>query len=460
MAEVKTQQAAPLQRVPNVEMMHAGTWSASTGVHTFTSDDFTAAVSALDCPAVRRPVLKLGHVDPRFDGEPAIGFVDHLRTAEDGHALVGDFAGMPGWLSADVLASAWPDRSIEGEWHHRCALGHDHGFVVTAVALLGVAPPAIGTLSSFQDIAGLYAVSDSTEPEETPVPTPVTVSAAAPTSVALSVTAEDIRRAYYERPEATYLEWIEEIQLSPELQVIVHDDESNSRSRVPVTVGDGDGTAAVAFGDPIPVVIRYEDQAAAKVAASAGRAHVGVTYASREASRAETKTTQGETHVTTLHQAARELLGITDADADDEALIAALSERITAAPAEAAPAEAAPVAEPVAASAGSGTVTVDAAQFESLRRQAQLGAAAHDRQVSEDRERVLTEAVRAGKFPPARLEHYRAMLAADPEGGRAVIDGLAPGLIPVEETGHAHSDVKASADLGWFDGFTATKTED
>lgn len=446
MTEVTVPTAAPLQRVPNVELMHAGTWQASTGEHTFTPDDFASAVAALDCPAVRRPILKLGHVDPRFDGEPAIGYVDHVRADEDGHSLVGDFAGMPGWLNSEVLASAWPDRSIEGEWHHRCALGHDHGFVVTAVALLGVSPPAIGTLQSFQDMAGLYAVSD-TETEGAHVPTgKVTVTASArPTSVSLSVSSEDIRRAFYEQDEVSWSSWVEEIQLSPELQVIVHDDATNARSRVPVLVDSAaDGTAAVSFGEAVPVVIRYEDVPAPDtVAASRGTVPERVVFASREESRTD-PTHEGEP-VSSLTDAARELLGMTDAD--DDALIAALTERfgegatvtetVTTTTVEV------PQAEAVAAS--SGTVTVDAAEFEALRRQAQLGAQAHERQISEDRARLLDEAVRAGKFPPARREHYGAMLAADPEGGRALIESLTPGLVPVEEIGHAHGDVAASA---------------
>ena len=450
MTEVTVSTAAPLQRHPNVELMHAGTWGASTGVHTFTTEDFvSAATAALDCPAVRRPILKLGHTDPRFDGEPAVGFVDNMHTAEDGHSLVGDFAGMPGWMTTEVMASAYPDRSIEGEWHHECALGHDHLFVVTAVALLGVSPPAIGTLESFQDMAALYAVTN--EPMEgDPVPTgkvTVTASATPTKAVALSVSSDDIRSAYYDA-NPDYWTWVEEIQLAPELQLIVHDDNDNSRSRVPVIVDStGDGTEAVSFGEAVPVVIRYEDSAATEtVAATRGTTAERVVYASREASRTNVQATQEEPPVTTLSEAVRDKLGITDTDADDDALIAALTNftggSVTEAPVEPeVPAEPATEATPVA----EGTVTVDAAEFANLRRQAAMGATAHDRLAADDRKQYLDGAVRAGKFPPSRREHYNAMLSADPEGGKAVIDGLAPGLIPVTEQGHNHGDVSASA---------------
>src|SRR4051812_19712565 len=131
---------SPLANLPGVELVQAGQWDLSTGRVTFTRADLAAAVAALDCPAVRRPVLKLGHVDPRFDGEPAVGFVANMCLADGGHTVVGDYVGMPGWLG-DILASAFPDRSIEGCFDFKCQVGHTHPFVITAVALLGVSAP-------------------------------------------------------------------------------------------------------------------------------------------------------------------------------------------------------------------------------------------------------------------------------------------------------------------------------
>ena len=48
---------------------------------------------------------------------------------------------------------------------------------------------------------------------------------------------------------------------------------------------------------------------------------------------------------------------------------------------------------------------------------------------------MISEGVRAGKFPESRRPHYRALFAADPDGTAALIDRLAPGLrvTPVEE---------------------------
>lgn len=163
MPDPTTPAPPPLVDIHNVELIHVGSWPASTGQWDVTLDDLHQAVAALDCPSVRKPIIKIGHTDPRFDGEPAIGWIDNLHVEAD-QILVGDYRGLPGWLAAkdpagnSVLASAWPDRSIEGEYSHRCQLGHTHPFVLTAVALLGVASPAVGPLESLNDVASLFGV--------------------------------------------------------------------------------------------------------------------------------------------------------------------------------------------------------------------------------------------------------------------------------------------------------------
>ncbi|WP_213004870.1 phage protease [Paractinoplanes toevensis] len=117
----------------------------------------------MKCPAVGKPILKIGHLDKRFapdlshDGEPGIGWVDNLRAEEDGHLLLGDYVGMPAWID-QVMASAWPKRSIEGKYNYRCALSHTHHFALDAVSLLGTTQPAIPTLRSLNDVAELYGV--------------------------------------------------------------------------------------------------------------------------------------------------------------------------------------------------------------------------------------------------------------------------------------------------------------
>lgn len=150
--------------IPAVQLVAAGTWNASTGEATITTEDLAAAVSAQQDPAVRKAVLKIGHIDPRFnveqadgsyDGTPAIGRIDNLRL--DGAVLVGDYTGVPAWL-AEIIPVAYPSRSIEGLWGFTSATGRTHKFVITAVSLLGETEPAVKGLD---DVRSLFYGPDA-----------------------------------------------------------------------------------------------------------------------------------------------------------------------------------------------------------------------------------------------------------------------------------------------------------
>jgi hypothetical protein len=153
--------ATDLVHRAGVELVNTGSWKLLSGSWDPNRDDILAAVEAAKCPAVRRPRLKLGHLDPRFnepddktfDGTPALGWFDNLRASADGNTLLGDQVALP-WLDR-VQAAAWPDRSIEGTYRKRCALGHVHPFVIDAVSLLGETPPGIPTLKSIKSLADL-----------------------------------------------------------------------------------------------------------------------------------------------------------------------------------------------------------------------------------------------------------------------------------------------------------------
>ena len=165
MADVETRRPVALRTLPGVELAAAGTWRASTGETTFTVADLANAVAALDCPGVRNPVLKLGHDEEdstggvRWDGEPAVGWIANMRLSDSGVKLLGDYTGVPDWL-AEVMPSAYPDRSIEIYRPFRCQIGHEHPSVITAVALLGVSRPGVGVLQSLQDVYAAFTVTD------------------------------------------------------------------------------------------------------------------------------------------------------------------------------------------------------------------------------------------------------------------------------------------------------------
>lgn len=467
MADIVVPTAPALATLPNVELIHTGTWDISTGEWTVTVEDLASAVAAMECPAVRRPVLKLGHTDPRFDGEPAVGWVANMATAEDGRALVGDYTGMPGWLG-DIIASAYPDRSVEGAYDFRCQLGHTHPFVLTAVALLGVVAPGVGTLESLQDVAALFGVAAAgTNPAGTPVRFTVNASAQEvavpnprPLQIAAAVTSEDVRRAYYAGPGDSWDQWIESMELDP-LQLIVMDDGAGKRYRIPVAVGAGDGEDAVTFGDPIAVVIRYEDTPKAAALDKAP-----IVWASRAESRPgekppapkppaiapETPAPTAATAAARIHQAAvkaaekegspvvdfsteqmaavRVKLGLAeDSPLGPEQILAAL-----AAPAE----PETPAAEPEKVAAGktaAGTITIDASAWDAIQERTKRLEADAQRRARDERDQVVSDAVRAGKFPPARKEHWVRLWDADPEGTREVLAGLKPNVVPVEAQG-------------------------
>lgn len=478
MPDVTVPTARALSRKSNVELIHTGTWAISTGEWTVTPDDLTNAVAALECPSVRRPVLKLGHTDPRFDGEPAVGWVDNVATAEDGRLLVGDYVGMPGWLG-DVIASAYPDRSVEGQYDFRCQLGHTHPFVVTAVALLGVQAPGIGTLESLQDVAALYGVAAAVEPGSQHIAITLTGGAMSnprAAEIAAGVTTEDVRRAFYASPVGDGWDvWIEEIQLEP-LQLIAMNDSTGKRARVPVEIGAGDGEDAVSFGEAVDVVVRYDD-----VAATTGSK--SVRYASREESRpgtapADPPAGKKVTPPTTAAEAAarihsasvkaghtqkgtpvdfttdqlaalRTTLGIPDGEELEPAKVLAAVEGLKVPQADPAPA---PAGEPdaaaekvAAAKPAPGTMTIDASAWDERETRIKRLEAAAAKHAREERDDVIASAVSEGKFPPARKEHWVRLWDADPEGTREVLAGLAKNVVPVDALGVA-DDGESSID--------------
>jgi len=471
-----------LSNQPNVEIAQTGQWNISSGLVTLTDDDFANAVAALDCPAVRKPVLKIGHTDTRFDGEPAVGWVDNLATADSGHTIIGDYAGMPGWLGP-VLASAYPDRSMEAVWDFMCQLGHLHPFVITAVALLGVTPPGIGTLESLQDVASLYGVevvaSDSVQDRGFSVTIHAskgvpTMPNPKPREVAAGVTTEDIRRDYYET--APFSVWIKEFELDP-LQLITLDEATGEYSRVPITLDNGSFT----FGEPIPVEIEYVDLpngGTSTAAAAVTSGHNRIVYASREESRpkedpkkAAPKPVTAKEAIEQVHGAPikgresedmdsaklREALGLSSDASDDDILAAIAAGRQSTDPApEPTPEPATPPAAPVAA--GSGVVILDQSIVTEMQRQAQQGAAAFETMRKNERDSIIAAAIHDGKFAPARKEHWERLWDADPDGTRTQIENLAKGLVPLAASGYGGGE-SYELDETYFSLYPETRPE-
>lgn len=448
-----------LSNVPGVELARTGQWSASTGVATLTRDDLAQAVAALDCPALRDPVIKLGHTDPRFDGEPAVGRITNLAVVNS-CSLVGDLTGMPGWLGP-ILANAYPSRSIEGEWDHRCAIGHVHPFVITGLALLGVTEPAIGSLAPLQDIADLWT---------TPPAGIEMKGTAMPKTIAAAATVEDIRRAYYDF--AGWELWIEEIQLNP-LQLIVVNDNDGSRARIPVLVDpEKEGGDAITFGEPVEVIVRYDDVAAPVTPVTGGQplAASKLRFASRAESRsemhagrtgkevsamAETTTPASNSGGLTDDQKAalRGVLGLTE-DADDATFTAALEALVQKAKAdsdedaadggadEATEDKPAVPAQPVAAARTElgvpKTVTVDAEQWDEVQKFMAASAKRDEAAQVKAADELVDSAFRAGKIGRNTVPAYKDLARADFARAKTVLDSIeASAAFPVGEIGHS-----------------------
>lgn len=487
MPDVIVPQAPAFVRVAGVELIQAGTWNLSTGPTTFTVDDLYSAVAALECPAVRRPILKLGHDGNHGQGEACLGYIDHMAVADNGMTLIGDYAGMPAWLADQtsdgdsVLASALPDRSIEGEFDFRCGLGHTHPFVVLAVALLGVDMPGVSTLASLQGIADAYGVqvaaSKLPEPtgtrvvvtatnQETPMPNP------RPAQVTATVTSTDITRAFYNSPMGeSWDRWIVQLELEP-LGVIYSDDESGSYFYVPVTLGSGDGTEAVEFGEPQERVMQFAPKQAA---AAAGRPPIR--FATKAESRpdappaasleaphspavtpASGPSQPGEEPVVAFSDeqliTLRQRLGIAE-DADEATILAALDEALEerAEPPAAVPTQSTPTTE-----VPTGMTLVESDVLNELQVAARSGAEARAQQLREDRDRSLEAAIGDGRITPARREHWAQSWDADPEGARLTLASLPAGLVPVGTApGYTGGDT-AIIDDTWFAGIPVPAT--
>jgi hypothetical protein len=177
---------AGLATLKGVELASVGSHDCMTGTWDCTAQDIVDAVAASQEPEWRAPIIKLGHTDPRFDGEPAVGTIRNLRASPDGRTLIGDLTGLPQWL-ADTMPSAYPSRSVEGVKKDIAASGRAYSFRLSALALLGVEPPAIESLA---DIARLYDVAAANSQQATGYGSPiVTVGPMTPVTAPVSASA-------------------------------------------------------------------------------------------------------------------------------------------------------------------------------------------------------------------------------------------------------------------------------
>lgn len=252
-----------LTTIHDVPILKTGIeYPLASGPTTFTPEDLAAAVAAQDDPSIPQPRIWIGHPDDERihgkrwagipSGEPAVGKVCDMRLTEDGHCIVGDLTGVPIWLG-NIMASAFPSRSIEGRFNLTTVTGKTHRLVISGLALLGVVWPGVMTL---EDIAALYSdegpevtITEATEEM------PVMVEAAALRKIEGQVTVEDLRRSFYDSIQGDpdkYNWWIRTIYVDPN-ELIVDADDGGTLWKVPFTVKG----EKVKFNKPKKVKIKY-----------------------------------------------------------------------------------------------------------------------------------------------------------------------------------------------------------
>ena len=163
---------------------------------------------------------------------------------------------------------------------------------------------------------------------------------------------------------------------------------------------------------------------AANSLAAAAAAHIK-TPVSVEPGNQETNKEDAVNHTEFLN-GLRARLGVTDADATEETILAALDESLAEQPQSA-----------VDMQVPEGTVLVDKGQWEQVKQDAEAGRQARAEQVTARRDALIADALREGRISPANSEAYRQMLDVDEKRATRVLAALQPNTVPVTEIGHA-----------------------
>lgn len=130
----------------------------------------------------------------------------------------------------------------------------------------------------------------------------------------------------------------------------------------------------------------------------------------------------------------RQRLGMTDAAATDDELLAAVDEALDEQPPTAA-AQAAPIPE--------GTQLIEDNVLAQLRDDARAGREAREEQIAARRDGIIQNALREGRITAASAPSFRSMLDKDEDGATKVLDSLAENTVPVTEIGHTAGEVSA-----------------
>ncbi|WP_130011996.1 head maturation protease, ClpP-related [Serinicoccus sediminis] len=180
-----------------------------------------------------------------------------------------------------------------------------------------------------------------------------------------------------------------------------------------------------------------EDHRAPAAAAHNSRAATAARATSPTAAANGDTTQEGALMKNEQRQILRQLAGVAD-DADDATIVAALQEahqELTE--------DTTPDGTTTSARIPDGMELVDSEALAALQADATAGREARNQQVAEHRTRVVADAIRAGKIPVARRQHWIDQLTADP-GAEATLTALRDGTVPLDEQGHAEAGPEES----------------
>jgi len=146
----------PTENIEGVELIHTGTFDASTGRVKITAGMLGEIVESYKRLKEKfHAPVKIGHGDDDnmvSKGMPACGWVENLRVK--GKTLVGDLMAVPSKLADLIRSGAYRSRSVEIRPEFDGPDGKTYENVLTGVALLGGEIPAVKDLD---DVVALYA---------------------------------------------------------------------------------------------------------------------------------------------------------------------------------------------------------------------------------------------------------------------------------------------------------------
>lgn len=361
----------------DVEILKVGNWaSALSGRVPVTDADIADMVAAAQDPEVDHAPLKIGHIDPRFDGEPALGWLANVRAV--GGTLLADITDVPAKLAATVQA-AFRRRSAEIAWAVKTPSGKTYRAALSGLALLGVTPPAVKGLA---DIMSRYSAPPSESVGAVVTIDGDTDTKAVAMAAALSGVAGFAAALDGDPSQTRALAALELLSAT-----------SASIGRPPSDHGDRDPHP--------PQGGAMTDEQIRTLFGLAADAPI---------------TDQMRTVATERDAAAK-----TKADADKAAADAAKAKADADAKAVADKAKA--DAEAAAKAAGTLT-TIDAAALADLQAKAAAGESARAELDTQERERELAAALSGGRIAPASMEQWRAQWDANKTGTKALLASL------------------------------------